>query len=132
MKTTTIYTKALSARFVDDHRERVVLDGTEVARNRRGVKLALTLGELHELASDARHYSYEDYGRDLRSYGLGDVHRSAKKVVEQLKRDGLWELAWSKEAVDAYHVEWEEATTAEAEQDTDWLEELKAELRSGR
>lgn len=118
----TVTTPRLSARFVDDHRNRSELPGAEAARNGQGVTLTLTLGELHDLASDADHYADEAYGRELRDGGMHDLHRSACKVVEQLQRAGLWELAWSDEAAATYHVE--AAAAAEAQRDE------QAELRN--
>lgn len=111
-----IHTGKLSARYIDDHQETSTLPGLEIGRNGRGVELAMTLGQLCELASRADYYADPHYGRELADSGYADLHRSAKKVVEQLKRNTygqvtLWDLAHTPEAKAAYSIEWDIAMT---------------------
>lgn len=108
----TTYQIRISTRYADDHLETSSLPGTEIRRTKAGVTLELTLGELAELASRAGHLADPHYGRELADSGLADLHRSAKKVVEQLKRETygpitLWELAHAKGALEAYDREWD-------------------------
>lgn len=100
--TTPTYEIRLSSRFTFEHSETSRLPGEVVDWNRRGMLMRLTLAELHELWSRADNYADPYYGRDLVESGLADLHRSAKKVIEQLGRADLLKLAQSREARDAY------------------------------
>jgi hypothetical protein len=112
MTTDQSYVVRISARYADDHQETSTLPGTELGRNGRGVELELTIGQLVELVSRADYYADPHYGRELADSGYADLHRSAKKACEQIRRAGLWELARSKEANDAYSREWDAAMSA--------------------
>jgi hypothetical protein len=120
---TSTYEIRLSARYADDHLETSSLPGTFVSANGRGLLIRFTLGELHELYSRADYYTDRHYGRELAESGFADLHRSAIKVVEQIKRADLWELARSDEARAAYNAEWD-AMRAESDR---LFAELKAE-----
>ena len=124
--TAPTYVLRISARYGREHLDTSSLPGTELGENGRGIELELTLGELHELRSRADYYADPHYGRELADSGFADLHRSAIKVCEQLKRAGLWELACSPESRAAYEVEWD---AMRAESDREWAA-LK-ELRSG-
>lgn len=103
----TTYTVRISARYAHDHLEVSSLPGTYVGENGRGVEIRLTLGELRELATRADHYADPYYGRELAQSGYADLHRSAIKVCEQLRRAGLWGIAYSPEAKQAYSQQWD-------------------------
>lgn len=98
----------ISTRYADDHLECSSLPGTEIRRTNAGVTLELTLGELAELASRADYHADPHFARELAESGLADLHRSAKKVVEQLVAADLWTIAMSKPAREAYGLEWDE------------------------
>ena len=105
--TTPTFEVRLSSRYALDHLETSTLPGTHVDSNGRGELIRFTLGELHELQSRADYYADPHYGRELTESGYADLHRSAKKVVDQLKKAGLWDVALTPEARDAYRVEWD-------------------------
>lgn len=106
-----IRTGKLSAKYVNDHQACSEMPGTVVAVSRRGIELELTIGQLFELASRAAYYADPDYARELKACGMGELHTSAKKVVEQLKvatygQVTLWDLYRTPEAAAAYRIEW--------------------------
>lgn len=103
---TTTYEIRLSARYALDHLETSSLPGTFINANGRGILIRFTLGELHELWSRADYYADPNFARELAESGMSDLHRSAIKVCEQLKRAGLWDVAKSDEAAKAYSAEW--------------------------
>lgn len=109
--TDMIITGKLSTRYIEDHQCASDLPGKVVASGGRGIELEVTIGQLHELASRADYYADPGYGRELRDCGMGELHRSAKKVVEQLKAQTygqvtLWDLANTPEAKAAHRIEW--------------------------
>ena len=97
----------LSQAFIDDRFERVQLPGTEIGRNKAGVEMEFTLGELYDLIDDAINFTDPQYaGRyEVLDDSLLRISRSAKKVIEQLRRAGLWERGRSPEAREAYSAE---------------------------
>jgi hypothetical protein len=97
----------ISQRYALEHLEASSLPGTFLGMNGRGVLVQLTPGELHELRSRAQHYADREYATDPDFRDLRDLHRSAVKVCEQLKRAGLWDEANTRECIEAYHVEWQ-------------------------
>jgi hypothetical protein len=100
------YEIRISKRYGFEHLETSTLPGTYVDANGRGVLIRFTLGELHELRDRADYYADPMFRRELADSGLDDLHRSAIKVCEQIKRAGLWETANSVEARAAYEVEY--------------------------
>jgi hypothetical protein len=106
---TDTYELRLSSRYAFDHLETSTISGTFVNSNGRGVLIRFTLGELHELWSRADYYADPHYGRELADSGYADLHRSAKKVIEQIDRAGLTQVAQSPEADKEYKRQWDEA-----------------------
>jgi len=100
------YVLRLSARYVREHLDSSILPGTELGENGRGIELALTLGELNELRSRAEVFADADLAEES---GEVDLMRSARKVLDQLRRAGLFELAGSREARAAYRTEYDAA-----------------------
>ena len=107
--TTETYEIRLSSRYALDHLDTSTIPGTHVDSNGRGELMRFTLGELHELWSRADYYADPHYGRELAESGYADLHRSAKKVIEQIDRAGLTEVARSPESAEAYKREWDAA-----------------------
>jgi hypothetical protein len=96
------YVLRVSARYGREHLDTSTLPGTELGANGRGIELGLTLGELNELRSRAEIFADPDLARES---GEVELCRSAQKVLEQIRRAGLWEVAGSREADAAYSVE---------------------------
>lgn len=120
----------ISKRYGYEHLETSSLPGTFVDSNGRGVLLRLTLGELHELRSRADYYADPNFRDELAESDLLDLHRSAIKVVEQIKRAGLWELAGSPESGAAYSVEWTEQQERAEREWAAWKAEQAAKAAS--
>jgi hypothetical protein len=106
----------LSRTYALEHLDTSSLPGTMIDINGRGVLIRFTLGELHELRSRADYYADADFATE---HGMRDLYRSAVKVVEQIKRAGLWELARSAESSAAYDVEW---VAMRSQADREWAE----------
>jgi hypothetical protein len=100
--TAPTYVLRISARYGWEHVETSMLPGKVRGQNGRGLELELTLGELHELRSRAEIFADPDLARES---GEVELCRSAQKVLEQIRRAGLWEVAGSREADAAYSVE---------------------------
>ncbi len=105
----TTYQIRVSAVYADDHQECTSLPATVVRRTAHGVTLLCTLGQLVELISRAEHYADRDHGRELAESGYYDLHRSAIKACEQIKKAGLWHHMKSAEGKAAYRTEWDAA-----------------------
>ena len=101
----TTYQIRLSGRFTQEHTETSSMPGTFINANGHGMLMEFTLGELHELWSRADNYADPYYARDLAESGLSDLHRSAVKVLDQLRRADLLTLAKSQQARDASNTQ---------------------------
>lgn len=95
----------LPATFTNDHFGRIeVEENGHVTILRDGPRtVTLTfdnLSALHDYVTDARYYTDPGIAADMRESGCGNISRSAATALQRIKDAGLYELAFSKEAIE--------------------------------